>query len=211
MEIAPGVHLLTDTKGSYAYLVLGSEPVLIDTSMPGRAQAILSELGQLGMKPTDLAHILLTHQDPDHIGNAKELKALSGAVLWAPETEVPFIHGDSKPPGLRRVIRQIVRVNRPQIDRTYQPGEKIGGLEVIPAPGHTVGHTCLLFHDVLLAGDLVTSSKGKLKRAPGFLTWDRTALESSLRTVGRFQFSWVCPAHGEPVQRGSLWEALISP
>jgi hypothetical protein len=41
MEVTSGVHLLQATRGSYAYLILGDEPVLIDTSLPGRLAAIL--------------------------------------------------------------------------------------------------------------------------------------------------------------------------
>ncbi|WP_040288247.1 MBL fold metallo-hydrolase [Alicyclobacillus hesperidum] len=209
MEIAPNVHLLECTKGSYCYLVLGQEPVLVDTGMPGKGSDIVSALAGLGIKPSDLAHIVLTHQDVDHIGNAKHLKEISGATLWAPADDIPYIHGDERAPGLRRLISRVMRVDRPRIDQALDPGRLIGDLEVIPAPGHTPGHICLRTGDVLLAGDLVTSRGGKLKKSPGILTWDKSALKRSLAAVGRLPFDWVCPAHGEPVRRGSLWETLI--
>jgi hypothetical protein len=34
-------------------------------------------------------------------------------------------------------------------------------------------------------------------------------LKRSLFAVSKREFTWVCPAHGEPVQRGNLWEALL--
>src|SRR5689334_13488824 len=49
MEITRGVHLLQSTSGSYVYLILREEPILIDTSLPGRAAAILTELETLGL------------------------------------------------------------------------------------------------------------------------------------------------------------------
>lgn len=211
MEISKGVHLLDATKGSYVYLVLGEEPVLIDTCLPGRAPAILTALASLGLKPTDLAHILLTHYDVDHIGNARALRDASGAKLWAAGEDLPYILGERNPPGIRRLLQILYRVDAPQIDEIYQPGQTIAGLEVIPTPGHTPGHVSFRFHDILFSGDLVRSKKGKLQPQPSISNWDKPSLKRSLREVGNLAFTWVCPAHGEPVQRGNLWEALVEP
>ncbi len=209
MEITTGVHLLKSTRGSYVYLVLGDEPILIDTGFPGRSAAILAELETLGLKPTDIAHIFLTHHDVDHIGNARALQQASGAKLWAPQEDVPYILGQRNRPGIKRLMQAIIKVEKPQIDETYTPGQKIGGIEVIPTPGHTPGHVSFLSGETLFSGDLVTSRKGKLQPAPGLITWDKAVLKRSLNEVKHFTFDWVCTAHGEPVQRGNLWDTLV--
>jgi glyoxylase-like metal-dependent hydrolase (beta-lactamase superfamily II) len=210
MEITKGIHLLDGTKGSYVYLILGNEPVLVDTSLPGRAPTVLGALKRLGLKPTDIAHILLTHYDVDHIGNAFALREASGAKLWAPQEDLPYILGEKNPPGIRRLIQMLYRVDSPQIDETYQHGQTIAGLEVIPTPGHTLGHVSFRAHDVLFSGDLVRSKNGKLQPQPAIATWDKAALKRSLSEVGNYTFTWVCTAHGEPVQRGNLWETLLT-
>lgn len=207
-EITRNIHVIDKTRGSYSYLILGQEPVLVDTGMKGRGTAILDALHELGLKPTDIAHIVLTHQDGDHIGNAKFLKHQTGATLWAPSEEVPYIHGERNGQGIRRILGSLMHVDRPQVDQVFGAGAKVGALEVIPAPGHTPGHVCLFVDNVLLAGDLVVSRKGRLKPSPGFLTWNKAVLKQSIQSVGRLAFEWVCPAHGDPVQRGSLWEAM---
>lgn len=209
MEITAGVHLLQSTRGSYVYLVLGDEPILVDTGFPGRSTAILAELETLGLKPADIAHIFLTHHDVDHVGNARALQQASGAKLWAPQEDVPYILGQRNRPGVKRLMQTLIKVEKPQIDETYTPGQKIGEIEVIPTPGHTPGHVSFLSGGTLLSGDLVTSSKGKLRPAPAIITWDKAALKRSLNEVGHFSFDWVCPAHGEPVRRGNLWDALV--
>ena len=210
MEVTKDIHLLeNETKGSFVYLILGDEPVLVDTGMRGRSKRIIAALEKLGLHQSDLAHIVLTHQDFDHIGNAKALQDYySNATVWAPEIEIPYIHGEQNGPGIRHVFQRIMRVDHPTGVKPYEAGKQIGNLEVIPAPGHTPGHVCLRHGDVLLAGDLVMTRKGQLQPAPGFLTWDKTALQKSLREVGRLTFDWVCPAHGTPVRRGSMWETL---
>ncbi len=210
MEITKGVHLLQSTKDSYVYLVLGDEPILIDTCLPGRSAAILAELKTLGLKPTDIAHICLTHHDVDHIGNARALQRATGAKLWVPQEDLPYILDQRKRPGIKRLTEIIVKVEVPQIDETYTPGRRIGRIEVIPTPGHTPGHVSFLSGETLLSGDLVINNNGRLQPAPAFLSGvDKAALKRSLSEVKHFSFAWVCPAHGEPVQRGNLWDTLL--
>lgn len=204
MEIAKNVHLLESTKGSYVYLVLGQEPVLIDTGMPKREAKMIAELATLGISINDIAHILLTHHDVDHIGNAHALQQQSQSTLWAPK-DVPYIHGDLPRHGIKRLIGKLVRVTTPKVDRVYQPGVKIGDIEVIETPGHTPGHVSFLYGDTLFAGDLVTSKNGKLAPSPKIMSWNSQAVSRSIDKLKSFQFDWVCPAHGEPVKRTSLF------
>lgn len=208
MEVAQGVHLLEATEGSYAYLVLGEEPVLIDTGFRGRADRILAEIAGIGLRAQDVAHIALTHHDVDHVGNAQALAAATGAKVWASQGDLPYIQGDRKPSGLRGLIRTLAPASPVAVHETYAPEGRVGGIEVLPTPGHTLGHVSLRRGDILFAGDLVTSRGGRLRPSPGMLTADKAALQRSLRDVGQLPFQLVCPAHGQPVARGSLWEAL---
>lgn len=208
MEITQGVHLLQSTRGSYAYLILGSEPILIDTCLPGRSGAMLAELEVLGLAPADLAHIFLTHHDVDHIGNACALQQASGAKLWAHQEDVPYILGQRNRPGIKRLVQTLIKAPVPHVDETYTPGQSIAGVEVVATPGHTPGHVSFLYGETLFSGDLVISARGRLRPSPALMTWDKTILKRSLREVRQRSFVRVCPAHGEPVPRGDLWEAL---
>lgn len=69
-----------------------NEVFLIDTGMPGHAEQILSELRGLGISPCDIRAIFLTHHDVDHIGNAEYLRQATGAELWAPKEDIPYIY-----------------------------------------------------------------------------------------------------------------------
>ncbi|MNR81148.1 putative metallo-hydrolase YflN [compost metagenome] len=209
MKLTDRVHRIEATRGSHAYLVLGDEPMLIDTGLPGRGDRILAELASHGLRPGDLAHILLTHHDIDHIGNARFLQEATGATLWAPKDDLPFIEGTCRRPGLKGLADAIVKVNPPRGLRTFEAGQRIGDLEIIPTPGHTPGHTSLRLDDMLFAGDLIGSAKGKLRMISTLLVWDAQALRNSLEEVGKLSFDWVFPAHGDPVRRGGMWEALL--
>lgn len=209
MQITKNVYLLEKMKGSYVYLLTGQEPVLIDTGMKGKSHLLIQALDELGMSPKDIAHILLTHQDVDHIGNAKAIKEASNATLWSSVEDLPYIHGQKKGTGVRKVIQTLMKVDHPHVDQTYQIGQKIGGIEIVPAPGHTPGHVCLLYGDVLFAGDLIMTKSGKLSPSPSFLAWNKSILQRSIREVGKLRFDYICPAHGDPVRGHSLWDALM--
>ena len=209
MEITKHVHLLEAMKGSYVYLILEEEPVLIDTGLKSKFASLERSLQALGMRFEDIAHIIVTHQDVDHIGNAKALKAASKATLWSSVEDKPYIQGERKGTGVRKMIQTLIKVDHPTIDQTFAPGQRIGDLEVIPSPGHTPGHVCLLYHDVLLAGDLVKTSRGKVSPSPNFLASDKEALRRSIREVAKLSFDYICPAHGEPVRGHSFFDMML--
>lgn len=51
-----------------AYLILGREPVLVDTGLAGLRNDFLRAVSEL-LDPADLRWVWITHMDPDHIGN----------------------------------------------------------------------------------------------------------------------------------------------
>ncbi len=209
MKITDDVYNLDSTEGNYAYLILGEEVIMIDTGRPGQGEGILNELESLNIKPGDIKHILITHLDIDHIGNAALLEKATGATLWASKEDIPYINGDKKPPGIRRFFSLFMKADKPKNITPYTENQKIDGIEVVTTPGHTPGHVCLIYKDVLFAGDLVRNSKGQLKPQMSFINWNDEALKQSIKELDKYPFKWVCPAHGEPVKRDPKWEELL--
>ncbi len=187
MQVSEHVHLLEivgDHGTTYPSLVQeGRELVLIDAGFPLETAKIKQAIEMEGFSPEALSYILLTHQDIDHIGCAKELVAQSGAQTGAHEIEAPYIQGDQTPiklamqearfPSLSEAERAFVRTLREAFERRRFPidlwlkdGESLPvcGLEVIHTPGHTPGHACFYVPGdrVLIAGDALNIEKGKL-------------------------------------------------
>jgi glyoxylase-like metal-dependent hydrolase (beta-lactamase superfamily II) len=204
MKINDKVFLLNSTKGAYVYLILGKEIILIDTGLQFHRRGILKELAAMNIQLGDIKHILLTHNDLDHIGNAAKLQEETGAKLWASAQDIPYITGCMHRPSFKKFLPYIFRVKKPKDVIAYKDGEKVGGVEIIPTPGHTPGHVCLLFEDVLFAGDLVKNVKGDLIPYPSFWNWDSLLLEASINKISGFSYKWVCPAHGEPIERNKI-------
>lgn len=210
MEIVKGVHMLDCAPGSHVYLIQGDENILIDTSFPGVGQKMLDEIKSIGVEPKSIRHILLTHHDVDHIGNANFLKDMTGAFLWASSKDIPYIMGEANRPGLKRIIQTIVRLKKPPIDKSYEDDQRFGDIEVINAPGHTPGHVVLTYNKVLFAGDLFKEKEGKLMILPKFMNWNDDTLKKSLRMIKDMEFDWICPSHGSPFKRNAEWKNFIS-
>jgi glyoxylase-like metal-dependent hydrolase (beta-lactamase superfamily II) len=201
MKINDSVYLLESTKGAYVYLIKGKENILIDTGFPWQGNAILKELEKLGIKLHGIKHILLTHYDIDHIGNAVMLQNLTKAQLWASKEEIPYINGSLDRPGFKKYLPYIFRVNKPKNIKPYRENRNINDIKIISTPGHTPGHVCLLYKDVFFVGDLFENKNGTLRPYPKSWNWNQSLMMKSIDKISKLSYKWICPAHGSPIKK----------
>lgn len=209
MKVTDSVYMLDSTSESHAYLITEPEVILVDTCLPWKGVKILEEIRSLGVDPRQIKHIMLTHHDVDHIGNAARFVKVTGATLWAFGEEIPYIMGEKPRPGHKRFIAMLIKTDRPERIVPFPLEMRVGEVSIIPAPGHTPGHVCLLYRDVLFAGDLVVTDHGKIKPSPAIMTWDMPLVLESMHKVADYPFTHVCPAHGMPVTRGDQWKSAL--
>ena len=120
-------------------LVRGSEAAIVDTGVSGSGEAINDALGMLGLMPTDVRHIILTHNHGDHVGGLGELEgAMTNATVYAGAGDVDAI----------RTSLTLSEVN---------DGDEVFGMGVVGTPGHTVGSISVFDTDtgLLVAGDAI--------------------------------------------------------
>jgi glyoxylase-like metal-dependent hydrolase (beta-lactamase superfamily II) len=201
MKLTENVHMLDSVKGSHVFLVTGRENILIDTGMPGNAGRIAGELRSLGLDMKSIGKILLTHHDVDHIGSAEAIRQASGAELWAPALDVPFIKGETKRPGVKGVISALMCPVAPAVTGTFDSRRDFDGIRAVFAPGHTPGHTIFQYGSVVFAGDLLRHLKGRFSMLPSYMNWYLKATRESIGLLKTLDFDWLCPAHGDPVKR----------
>lgn len=209
MQIRDTIYMLDSVKGSHVFLVTGGENVLIDTGMPGNAPKILAELTTLGVNIKSVTKILLTHHDVDHMGSAKALQDLSGAALWAPALDVPFIKREQKRPGVKGIVSALMNPPAPVIAGTYDDSREFGGITAIPAPGHTPGHTIFQVDNVVFAGDLLRHLKGRFSMLPSYMNWYLKATRESIGLLKTLKYEWLCPSHGEPVKHDAALDKFL--
>jgi len=141
--------------------------VLVDTGFGTAWPGIVAGLAIRGLRVRDLGAVLLTHRHLDHAANAA-LIHWHGVPVYAHGRDAAMLTGDAAPPPLLGrpgpVAMMCAMENKipPRLDRvtTMTDGDEVAGLEVIHAPGHTMG-SCLLYHrgsGTLFTGDALINA-----------------------------------------------------
>jgi glyoxylase-like metal-dependent hydrolase (beta-lactamase superfamily II) len=202
-EIGPGVFQLESTGRTVnIFFVQADVPVLVDTGTARQGRAVVEELRSAGMTPE---LVVLTHGDFDHCGAADEIAHATGARVCAPAAERALLTGAEK---RRLFVRFLIRtVNRgrgprlPSIDRWLEPGEGIAGLETIPTPGHTPGHTAYRLGTTLFAGDAVITGEPFREPVEMFCI-DPEEARRSIEKLATLEVDLVASGHGRPSRDG---------
>ena len=115
----------------------------------------------LGIKPSEIKHILITHQDTDHVGavEADSPGLFRNATLYVGEIENRYLTGETR----RKVIYHLYKLPQVTIDNEkvlLADGQvfEIDGIkiEAFLVPGHTWGHMAYLIDDkYLFTGDTI--------------------------------------------------------
>ena len=133
--------------------------VMIDA---GYNYARLKEkMGWLDMDPASIRHILITHQDTDHVGALERDSELlfKDAAIYLSEIENRYLTGEAR----RRVIHKLyplpmVKTDNRRVLLTDGQILRIDGIKIecILVPGHTWGHMVYLIDDeYLFTGDTI--------------------------------------------------------
>lgn len=206
MELCPGIYQTNCTTASRCYAVLQPEgATLIDTSYPGYAGKILRELRDYGIRKDDIRRILLTHCDADHIGSAAKLRRETGCEIYIDTADLPIALGQKHTENLKGLFSRILRVKCPEETMPLPETDRIGDFTVLRTPGHSPGHCCYRWNDVLFLGDLVFSTRDRHRSAPAALIVQRTKQEATKRRLNLHGVQWLCPAHTEPVHLSQPW------
>jgi glyoxylase-like metal-dependent hydrolase (beta-lactamase superfamily II) len=213
MEIVPNIHVIPSAIVNVFLIIDPDGLTLIDTGLPGHAKKVLKYIAELGRKPTDLKRIIITHADADHVGALAELKAATGATVYASPIEARAIaEGRAsrplKPAGIQKVFMRLLspwfRAKPAAVDELVNDGDELpvlGGLRVIETHGHTPGHISLYSPttQVLFGGDSLGSGDDQLHTSRGMNTWDESQARMAMRIQAALGAQIVCVGHGPVV------------
>ena len=221
-KVAEGVYRVP-ARAANAYLVEAPRGlVLVDSGLPGSENGILKSIAKLGMKPSDLKLVLLTHRHLDHIGSAAALKKRTGAKLASHPFEKPYaagtlvIQAPSAWSLYGRVVRKlttleywtlklfrIIKFQTAHVDLAADEESVLEevGLDgsVIWTPGHTKGSVTLFLNQssVAIVGDLLRARRGRLVEP--LLMENIGQTEASVKRVLDLGPQIICPGHGKPL------------
>ncbi len=73
------------------YLIRGKGIVMIDGGVPNKLKMFKRKLSKLGIQPSEIKLIVLTHSHLDHCGSAREIRDLTGAKVAIHESERTYL------------------------------------------------------------------------------------------------------------------------
>ena len=202
-EVAPGVRaMVADNPGPFTYkgtisYIVGSGSVAIIDPGPddvGHINALLN-----AVRGETVSHIFVTHTHRDHSPAAAQIKAATGAKVYAqgPHRPARPLHTGE--------VRRLDASN----DLEFRPDVALGDsetvigsgwtLQAVATPGHTANHMAYAFKeaDLLFAGDHVMAWSTTIVAPPDGAMSDYMA---SLQKLARRSEPLYLSGHGAPVR-----------
>ena len=185
----------------------GKEIVLVDSGFIGASAMLGRDLKRAGWDRCRITGIILTHGHLDHCLNAFRFAREFGAWVAAPRLDEAHVAGRYPYSGSARVCGFLEACGRrlfgyqPPLDvEWYDPGhvfDVFGGLEAIPLPGHTAGHSGLYCagRRLLFCGDLFASFWWSCHLPPAILNSLPEEIPASLGRALELAPDGALPAH----------------
>jgi len=202
-----------ECTGVNAYLVADDDGLtVVDAGTPFDAARVEAAIDEAGVDRDDVARILVTHYDLDHVGAIGKLDV--DAPVYVGRADADYLTGDAWPGlrGLKSAVQSMCGPLIPDVDpdrvHPVADGDSVGGFTVHHTPGHTPGHVAYIHQDreVGLLGDAVVERNGRLRSSPWYLSDDANqAAESVLALADEgVEFAALGMGHGTPFGDGGV-------
>jgi len=201
------------------YIIKDEGIVLIDAGSPNKIDKFQKAFERLKIDPAEINLIILTHGDPDHVGSAKELKAITGAKI--------AIHHHDKfnlenslfnfPSGvtawgklLRFILSPVLKNVIPKFppvkadivldDKNYPLIEYGIHGNIVYTPGHTQGSISVLLETGEAFVGCMAHNNPPFRLRPGLPIFaeDIKKVKASWKSIIHPGVKTIYPAHGDP-------------
>lgn len=194
--------------------------VLIDCGYTGFLPFLEQAMEKNNLMCKDLTHVLITHQDHDHMGALADLKQKYPHIqVIGSKVESPYISGKSKSLRLKQAEEMqtylpeeqkafglafcniLKNVQPADVDFEVQDGdyfEWCGGCTILETPGHTPGHISVYAEEkhIMIAGDAAVIENGELVIANPQFTLNLKEAEASLQKIMNYGAKEIICYHG---------------
>ncbi len=228
-EVAPGVHRGEDAHTNFYVVQDGDRLTVVDACTPASWATLRALLDAIGRRLDDVAALVLTHAHYDHVGFAERARKELGVPVWVHEDDVPLarhpmLYGRERSlvnylpnPRFWPIVAGFLRTRAFFAEGVKEPRRFENGSldvpgrpQVVPTPGHTLGHCCLHFADrnTLIAGDaIVMLDPYTVRPGPRLVARAATAdVERNMRSldaIAETGAQTVLTGHGDPWTGGA--------
>jgi glyoxylase-like metal-dependent hydrolase (beta-lactamase superfamily II) len=227
VKIADGIYGLGSELVNWYLVEDGGRLTAVDAGLPKFHETLEADLRTIGHAPGDVDAVVLTHSDSDHTGVVRPLREAGARVLIHAADDQTLRKpgpkkGDAAPPRALprvawrwrfwRVIGHMARGGGgkpPKIEgaETFADGDVLdvpGRPRAIHTPGHTDGHSVLLFEgrNTLFVGDALCTVNFLTGRPgpqvmPGPTNVSTSQARESLAAIEPLDAKLLLPGHGE--------------
>ena len=167
----------------------GDDKILFDTGL-GQGGSTTA-LAEIGLTPSDITHVVLTHYHPDHIGGLMQDGAdvFANAAYVTGQTEYDFWTGAGADSNLGQAVAASVVPLAERMSFIGDGDSPRSGITAVEAFGHTPGHMAYMIEDdgaqLLLTADMANHYVWSFARPDwGFsFDGDKEAASASRRNV----------------------------
>ncbi|HUY31950.1 MAG TPA: MBL fold metallo-hydrolase [Pirellulales bacterium] len=232
VTVVPGVHMLGTLFPSAVYVIETSQGlVLVDSGFEAEYDELIRGIAGLGLDPSRVTALLLTHAHGDHAMGALALRRQTGAKIYAGRDDAQVLRDGGPWEAIfsKYETPAGVTAHATPVDVELSGGEVLWfgdtRVEVLATPGHTPGSVCYLLdrdgRRIFFSGDtLMTLSAGLGTHAaalPPRHRGDARAYLNSLRKLSSLSApDLLLPGHPrlDPLPRRprispSQWQSLL--
>jgi len=142
-----------------------------------RPKTLAAQLGELGVKPSDIKAMAVSHTHPDHIGN---VELFPTTMLYVQKAEYEWPGTDNKPRFKTEHPVTLLEGDRDVF------GD--GSITILSTPGHTPGHQSLVVKlpktgEVVLSGDAVHFKSNWDNRRIPTPNWNKEQTLASMERI----------------------------
>ncbi len=236
MELSPGLRRIGTDLVAVHLLPTPEGVTIVDAGFAGHYRRVTAELRSIGATWSDVAGIVLTHGDTDHIGFAERARAEHDLPVYVQAADAARARGqEATHPAWGRwrlgataqfmgygAINGALRTHW-LTDVTTFTGDEVlslpGSPRAIPVPGHSPGSVAIHFPAVraLFVGDALATRHvltGRRGIQPAPFTDDPAQAYASLEhlavdpSLSGDVVEWIIPGHGAPYRGGV--EAMLA-
>lgn len=196
---------------------------LVDTGHWAERASLAFELRRMGVWPSELSGVLLTHRHSDHAGNARWLREKFGVPIYAHRADAEILDGTVPVPFMERRGGSFAAgllthfenrwPARVPVDHPLDDGDTVSSLEVHWVPGHTEGSVFYRHGGTraLITGDTMLTAIPPLVYRDGLalpyptFTRDMEQARTSIRNFHArdLDYEQVLPGHGKPLNNNA--------